>query len=85
VSEVHSDALVIKLKFMNWAHPASYPMGTGASFSGSKAARTWSCPLTPSWCRNLNNVLSYTSTLPVVLMTCCLVKLWIRLQGVVLS
>jgi len=53
VSEVHSDALVIKLKFMNWAHPASYPMGTGASFSGSKAARTWSCPLTPSWCRNL--------------------------------
>jgi hypothetical protein len=28
------------------AHPA-YPMGTGGSFPGGKAAGTWSLPLTP--------------------------------------
>jgi len=28
------------------AHPASYPMGTGGSFSEGKAAGTWSWPLT---------------------------------------
>jgi hypothetical protein len=28
------------------AHPASYPMGTGFSFSGGKAAGKWSRPLT---------------------------------------
>jgi hypothetical protein len=28
------------------AHPASYPMGTGGSFPGSKAAGAWSCTLT---------------------------------------
>jgi hypothetical protein len=28
------------------AHPASYPMGTGDSFSGGKAAGEWSWPLT---------------------------------------
>jgi len=27
------------------AHPASYPMGTGASFPGDKAAGAWSWPL----------------------------------------
>jgi hypothetical protein len=27
------------------AHPASYPMGTGGSFSGDKAAGAWSWPL----------------------------------------
>jgi hypothetical protein len=30
------------------AHPASYPMGTRGSFTGGKAARAWSWPLTPS-------------------------------------
>jgi hypothetical protein len=28
------------------AHPASYPMGTGVSFPGGKAAGAWSWPLT---------------------------------------
>jgi len=28
------------------AHPASYPMGTGGSFPGGKAAGAWSWPLT---------------------------------------
>jgi len=27
-------------------HPASYPMGTGSSFPGGKAAGVWSWPLT---------------------------------------
>jgi hypothetical protein len=29
-------------------HPTSYPMGTGGSFPGGKAAGTWSWPLTSS-------------------------------------
>jgi hypothetical protein len=33
------------------AHPASYPMGTSVSFSGGKAARAWSWPLTSISCR----------------------------------
>jgi len=28
------------------AHSASYPMGTGGSFTGSKAVEAWSWPLT---------------------------------------
>jgi hypothetical protein len=28
------------------AHPASYPMGSGGSFPGGKAAGAWSWPLT---------------------------------------
>jgi hypothetical protein len=28
------------------AHPASYPMGTGGSFPGGKAAAAWGWPLT---------------------------------------
>jgi hypothetical protein len=31
-----------------WAHPTSYPMGTGGSFPGDKTAGTWSWPLTSS-------------------------------------
>jgi hypothetical protein len=27
-------------------HPASYPMGTGSSFTGGKAAGAWNWPLT---------------------------------------
>jgi hypothetical protein len=34
-----------------WAHPASYPMGTGGSFPGGKAARAWSWPLISIQCR----------------------------------
>jgi hypothetical protein len=30
------------------AHPTSYPMGTGGSFPGGKAAGAWSWPLTSS-------------------------------------
>jgi len=33
------------------AHPASYPMGTGGSFLGGKAAGAWSWPLASIWCR----------------------------------
>jgi hypothetical protein len=33
------------------ALPASYPMGTGVSFRGSKAAAAWNWPLTSIWCR----------------------------------
>jgi len=32
------------------AHQASYPMGTGSSFPGSKPAGTWSWPLTSILC-----------------------------------
>jgi len=28
------------------AHPSSYPVGTGGSFSGDKAAEAWSWPFT---------------------------------------
>jgi hypothetical protein len=32
-----------------WAHPASYPMSTGGSFSGGKAAGAWSYTSTPQY------------------------------------
>jgi len=32
-------------------HSASYPMGTGDSFPGSKAAELWSWQHTSIWCR----------------------------------
>jgi hypothetical protein len=34
-----------------WAHPASYPMGTGWSFPRGEAAEACTWPLTPMWCR----------------------------------
>jgi hypothetical protein len=37
------------------AHSA-YPMGTGVSFRGSKAAGAWSWPLTSNQCRDQENV-----------------------------
>jgi hypothetical protein len=33
------------------AHPASYPMGTGDSYPGTKAAGAWGWPLTCIYCR----------------------------------
>jgi len=33
------------------AHPVSYPMGTGSSFPGDKAAGAWSWPLPSILCR----------------------------------
>jgi len=33
------------------AHPASYPMGSGGSFSGCKAAGAWSWPLASIYSR----------------------------------
>jgi hypothetical protein len=37
-------------------HPTSYPMGTGGSFPGGKAAGAWSWPLTSSYFRGQENV-----------------------------
>jgi hypothetical protein len=54
------------------AHPASYPMGTGGSFPGGKAARAWSWPHLHLVLRS-KNAWGYTST-PTI-----------RLHGVVLS
>jgi hypothetical protein len=39
-------SLLHRVQNGSWAHPASYPMGTGGSFPGSKAAGAWSWPLT---------------------------------------
>jgi hypothetical protein len=44
-----------RLQTGSGAHPASYPMGTGGSFPGSKAAWAWSYTSTPryvsmAWC-----------------------------------
>jgi hypothetical protein len=36
--------------------PDSYPMGTGGSFSGAKAAGAWSWPLTSSYCGGQENI-----------------------------
>jgi hypothetical protein len=47
--------------------PASYPMGTGGSFPGGKAAGAWSWPLTSIQCRGQDRW-SYTSTPPYVFM-----------------
>jgi hypothetical protein len=53
-------------------YPTSYPMGTGGSFPGVKAARDWSWPLTSSYCRDQENVDLYIHS-PI------------RLHGVVLN
>jgi hypothetical protein len=53
-------------------HPSSYPIGTGGSFSGSKATGVWSWPLTSNWCRGQENVNLYIHS-PI------------RLHGVVLN
>jgi hypothetical protein len=48
-------------------HPASYPMRTGGSFPGGKAARERSPPLPSSQCQG-QEWRSYTSTIPHVFM-----------------
>jgi hypothetical protein len=53
------------------AHPAFYPMGTGGSFPGGKAAWAWSWPLTLS---GNENAWSYISTPQYVFMAWCLIK-----------
>jgi hypothetical protein len=62
-------------KFMteSGAHPAFYPMGTGGSFSGGKAAKALSWPLTSILYRGQERW-SYTTTPPYVLMAYCLSK-----------
>jgi hypothetical protein len=37
-------------------NPVSYPMGTGGSFPGGKAARAWSWLLISNYCRGQENV-----------------------------
>jgi hypothetical protein len=41
------------------AHPTSYPIGTGFSFPGGKAAGAWSWPLTSIHCRGQENMNLY--------------------------
>jgi hypothetical protein len=48
------------------AHPASFPVDTGVSFPGGKAARGWSWPLTSNYCQGQEKW-SYMSTLPYCL------------------
>jgi hypothetical protein len=43
-----------RVQICSEAHPASFPTGTGGSFSGGKAARARSWPLTSIWCRDKN-------------------------------
>jgi hypothetical protein len=57
----------------SWDYPASYPMCSGESFSGDKATRAWSWPLTPS-SAEVKNSWSYTSTTLYVLVAWCLLK-----------
>jgi hypothetical protein len=49
-----------------WGHPASYPMGTGVSFPGGKAAGALSWPLT-STSAKVKKTWIYTSTPPYAL------------------
>jgi hypothetical protein len=65
------------------ANPASYSMGTGASFLGGKAAETWSWPLASNYCR-VQEWCSYTSTPLYVFIACVQGQLYInfRLQRI---
>jgi hypothetical protein len=45
------DSLHHRIQNGSGAHRASYPMGTGGSFPGGKAAGTWSWPLISIQCR----------------------------------
>jgi hypothetical protein len=54
-------------------HPASYPMGTGRSFTGGKAAILWGLSLTSIQWRG-NEWWSYTSTPPYVFIEWCLIN-----------
>jgi hypothetical protein len=65
------------------AHPVSYPVGTGVSFLGSKAAKAWSWPQ-PLSSAEAKNAWNYTSTPLYVFMALCSVKHRIHLHGVVL-
>jgi hypothetical protein len=68
------------------AHPASYPMGTGGSFLGSKAAEREAHHSLPTSVE-VKNASSYTSASKYVFMLWCLIKQWIRIHihSVVLS
>jgi len=58
------------------AQTASYPMGTGGSFSGGKAAGAWSWPLTSIYCRG-QSMRGAIHPLPqYASMAWCLVKHW---------
>jgi hypothetical protein len=56
------------------AHPASYPMRTGGSFPGGKAAGEWIWPLTSIYCRGQRMSGAILSLPQYVFMAWCLVK-----------
>jgi hypothetical protein len=58
-------SLLHRVQTSSGVHPASYPMGTGSSFPGGKAARTWGWPLISIQCWG-QEWWSYTSTPPYV-------------------
>jgi hypothetical protein len=63
----------INPQYGSGVHPASYPMGTGCSFPGDKAAGAWSWPLTSTSCRDQECVGTYLHS-QHVFMAWCLVK-----------
>jgi hypothetical protein len=65
------------------AHPASYPLGTGALSQGVKWLGNEADHSPPSSAK-VKNAWSYTSTPPYIFMAWCLVKYRIHLHGVVL-
>jgi hypothetical protein len=53
-----------RVEIVSRAHPASYPVGTGGSFSGGKAAGREADHSLPS-SAGIKNAWSYTSTSPI--------------------
>jgi hypothetical protein len=47
-------SLLHKFQTGSWAHPASYPKGTGSCFRGGKAGGVWIWPLTSIQCLGKN-------------------------------
>jgi hypothetical protein len=56
------------------AHPVSYPMGAGASFTGGKAAGR-EADKSPPTSTEVKKTWIYTSTSPYFIMAWCLIKL----------
>jgi hypothetical protein len=65
-------SLLYVIQTCSWAHPASYPMGTGGFFPGGKVVDVWSWPLTSKLCQHQENTALY-------------IHFHIRLHGVVLN
>jgi hypothetical protein len=68
---VQDFSLLHSVQTDSWANPAYYPMGTGASFPGGKAAGAWSWPLIYIYCRRQERW-SYTSAPTYVFMALAL-------------